>query len=76
MNKNVIRIISLILAGLMFIGVFISVIMNSYAMPSCLTVLPPNGEHSKVLPAVIIFIGIMAAAIAGIVVPKIKNKKE
>lgn len=32
MNKNIIRIVSLILAGLMVIGIFIGVIMNTYAL--------------------------------------------
>lgn len=74
MSKKAIRIVAIILAALMFIGIFAGAIMNSFAIGfDASSYAPTMGEKSKIIPVIIV----AAAALTGgacFAVPKFKNK--
>lgn len=74
MNKNAVRIVAIVLAALMFIGVFAGAIINSFALECAqAAVIPSMGERSKLVP---ILIAVAAILIGGgcLAGPKIKSK--
>lgn len=73
MSKNAIRIVAIVLAALMFIGVFAGAIINSFAVDSAAAVLPTTGERSKIVPVIIVVAAILIAG-ACFAVPKFLKK--
>lgn len=73
MKRKTVRIVAIVLAALIFIGVFAGALLNTFAIDSAAVVMPSTGERSKIVPVII---ASAAAVVAGacFAVPKIKSK--
>ena len=75
MNKQAIKIISIILAALMALSV-LAVILQVVAVGESYTALPVTGESSTVyIVAICVLAAAVLAIVGALVIPKIKQKK-
>ena len=73
-NKNFVRIVALVLAVLMLLGVLTGAILTTFAASDeAIYTVASMGEASKALPIAVCCIGAVAVILC-IAVPKIKNK--
>lgn len=75
MNKKVIRIIAIVLAVLMVIGVFIGAVVSTMAAQDGMLMMPNMGDSSKTGPIVICVVAVLVVA-ACIIIPKVAKKKD
>lgn len=73
MKKNTIRIVAIVLAALMLIGVFAGAIINSFAIDGASAVIPSSGERSKIIPVIVAISAVIVVGVC-LAAPKIKNR--